>query len=170
MTFTQASRKRDRTFHFRALTNIHTFSYRDVFCLVLVDLFVITRLIADRLCKPSEFAFNPTRIELLWDWKEGLVAKKLLFSKEIWQQYSSVCNKSKYEKILIYVNSVITWWLHQWNHDVMFLTSWKNYFFTELIIIVLNMFFLLQEICYSDNYQFSQLYLWLQRQSNWLKI
>ena len=110
LTFTQASRKRDRIFHFHPSTNIQTFSYRDVYSLFLIDVFVITRLIADELYPPSGFAFNLTRTELFWeleDWR-GLVvprnlklnnsAKKILFFKESWQEYSSIYNKPKCEK------------------------------------------------------------------------
>ena len=42
--------------------------------------------------------------------------------------------------------------------NVIFLTSWKNHFFsTNLITIVVNMIFLLLESCYSNNDQFSHL-------------
>ena len=108
-TFTQASRKRDTTLHFHPSTNIQTFSYRNVCSLFLIDLFVITRLIADELYPPpSVFAFNPTRTELFGGLRGDLVvpcnlkvnnsAKNLLFFKESWQEYSSIYNKSKYEK------------------------------------------------------------------------
>ena len=111
LTFTQASRKRDRTFHFHPSTNIQTFSYRDVYSLFLIDVFVITRLIADELYPPSGFAFNLTRTELflrIRGLRGGLVvprnlklnnsAKKILFFKERWQEHSSIYNKSKDEK------------------------------------------------------------------------
>ena len=108
-TFTQASRKRDTTLHFHPSTNIQTFSYRDVYSLFLIDLFVVTRPIADELYPPpSVFAFNPTRTELFGGLRGDLVvpcilkvknsAKNLLFFKESWQEYSSIYNKSKYEK------------------------------------------------------------------------
>ena len=64
LTFTRANRKRDRTFHFHPSANMQTFSYRDVYSLFLIDLIVITRLIADELYPPSGFAFNPTKTEL----------------------------------------------------------------------------------------------------------
>ena len=69
MTFTQASRKRDRIFHFHPSTNIQTFSYRDVYSLFLIDVFVITRLIADELYPPSGFTFNLSRTDFFENYR-----------------------------------------------------------------------------------------------------
>ena len=43
-------------FHFHLLTNIHLV-HRDFYHFCLIDLFVITRLIADETCSPQRFAF-----------------------------------------------------------------------------------------------------------------
>ena len=120
LTFTHASRKRDRTFHFHPSTNIQTFSYRDVYRLFLIEVFVITRLIADELYPPSGFAFNLTRTELFENQRtEGgglAVPSNLKLNNSAKKYYSlkrvgrnivlSIINQNV-KKILTYVNSVI---------------------------------------------------------------
>ena len=128
LTFTQASRKRDGTFHFHWSTNIQTFSYRDVYSLFLTDVFAVTRLIADELYPPLGFAFNLTRTNLFWgleDWVWDLVdprnlklnnsAKKYHSLKRVGRNIVYLYNKSKCEKNIdicwhhMITSSVISW-------------------------------------------------------------
>ena len=112
-TFTQASWKRNTTLHFHPSTNIQTFSYRDVYSLFLIDLFVITRLVSFihhlqdlHLTLPGLSFLENQRTEgrrggwlvVPHNLKVKNSSKNLLFFKESWQEYSSIYNKSKYKK------------------------------------------------------------------------